>query len=85
MLQERTENSFSLSIPGLWRMKIYELAPRQRYLLFQFHHAILDGWSVASLITELNNTYLILLESPELKLKKLSSSYKDYVFNQNCI
>lgn len=85
MLKERTENPFALSNPGLWNMKVYKMDAQQRYLLFQFHHAILDGWSAASFITELNNTYVRLLEDSELRLEKLSLSYKDYVFNQNCI
>ncbi|MCL8537177.1 amino acid adenylation domain-containing protein [Chryseobacterium gallinarum] len=85
MIEERTENWFDLSKPGLWRMKIYKQGPQEWNLLFQFHHAILDGWSVASLITELNNTYLQLLDNPDMKLEKLSLSYRDYVFNETCI
>ncbi|MFP3599150.1 amino acid adenylation domain-containing protein, partial [Chryseobacterium sp. SIMBA_029] len=84
MIEERTKNPFDLSKPGLWRMKIYKQRPQQWCLLFQFHHSILDGWSVASFITELNNTYLQLLNNIT-DVEKLSLSYKDYVFNQNCL
>ncbi|MRX70530.1 amino acid adenylation domain-containing protein [Flavobacterium resistens] len=51
-LANQTEKPFDISIPGLWRMKIYKLGEQQWHLLFQFHHAILDGWSLASLIDE---------------------------------
>ncbi|MGH2666782.1 amino acid adenylation domain-containing protein [Flavobacterium sp.] len=86
MIQERTENPFKINKPGLWRMKIYKTAKKEWYLFFQFHHAILDGWSVASLMTELNNTYVAILEKRKISaLKKLSLTYKDYVFEQKCI
>ena len=85
LIKERTENPFVISKPGLWRMKIFKLGFEQSCLLFQFHHAILDGWSVASLMTELINTYNSILKQDVVTLKKLSLSYKDYVFNQNCI
>lgn len=86
MIQERTENPFEITKPGLWRMKIYKTAQDEWHLLFQFHHAILDGWSVASLMTELNNTYVAILEKREItSLKRLSLTYKEYVFEQRCI
>ncbi|MEO6176440.1 MAG: condensation domain-containing protein, partial [Flavobacterium circumlabens] len=85
MIQERTHHSFVTAEPGLWRMKIYKTAEKEYNLLFQFHHAILDGWSVASLMTELNNIYLSILEHKEVATAKLALTYKDYVFEQNCI
>ncbi|RUT69557.1 amino acid adenylation domain-containing protein [Flavobacterium cupreum] len=85
MVQERTHNSFVTSEPGLWRMKIYKTAEKEYSLLFQFHHAILDGWSVASLMTELNNIYLSVLENQEAATTQLALTYKDYVFEQHCI
>ncbi|QSB25088.1 non-ribosomal peptide synthetase [Flavobacterium sp. CLA17] len=85
MIQERTHHSFVTAEPGLWRMKIYKTAEKEYNLLFQFHHAILDGWSVASLMTELNNIYLSILEHKEVTTAKLALTYKDYVFEQNCI
>jgi amino acid adenylation domain-containing protein len=85
MVNERMQNSFVTSEPGLWRMKIYKTAETEYSLLFQFHHAILDGWSVASLMTELNNIYLSILDNEKTATEKLALTYKDYVFEQNCI
>ncbi|WP_136669411.1 non-ribosomal peptide synthetase, partial [Flavobacterium sp. H122] len=84
MSSERNENPFQMEHAGLWRMKIYKTANEKWLLLMQCHHAILDGWSVASFITELNNTYLLLLKNEIQSLNKLSVTYKDYVFNQKC-
>jgi amino acid adenylation domain-containing protein len=51
---------------------------------FQFtlteHHAILDGWSVASLLTELFHRYVSLLRGEEVPNRKPpASSFRDYV------
>ncbi|WP_133054687.1 condensation domain-containing protein, partial [Niastella populi] len=42
-------------------------------------HAIIDGWSQASFITELNNLYLKLGEDKSYKPSVLKSSYKEAV------
>jgi amino acid adenylation domain-containing protein len=45
-----------------------------------FHHAILDGWSAASLLTELFRRYLALLEDPSSPGDEpLTISFRDFV------
>ena len=45
-----------------------------------FHHAILDGWSAASLLTELFKRYLALLEDPASPSEApLTVSFRDFV------
>lgn len=51
-------------------------------LCWIFHHAILDGWSVASLMTEWVQVYDGLRNKESLTLNRLKSSYKDYVIEQ---
>src|SRR5205823_559627 len=50
---------------------------------FQFmmteHHAILDGWSVASLLTELFTIYTNLLAGKDEAQEPLATSFRDYV------
>ncbi|KZN67971.1 non-ribosomal peptide synthetase [Pseudoalteromonas luteoviolacea] len=41
----------------LWRIVIHVLGNGQLYYHFSFHHAILDGWSVASFNTQLFSVY----------------------------
>lgn len=55
----RSEHSrpFRFSSPGLFRFLISEVKASCFRLTFSFHHAILDGWSVASLIKELMDAY----------------------------
>jgi amino acid adenylation domain-containing protein/non-ribosomal peptide synthase protein (TIGR01720 family) len=70
---------FNVSAAPLWRANIFTLSKDEIVFIFQFHHAILDGWSHASFITELNNLYLKLGEDPFYKPQKLKSGYKDFI------
>jgi amino acid adenylation domain-containing protein len=44
--------------PGLFRLIVLNPTNAQFMLVFSFHHAITDGWSVASLMAELTATYV---------------------------
>ena len=66
----------------LWRMIVYKLREDYHELLFEYHHAIIDGWSFASLITELNNTYVGLLKDPSFTLQPLAAGYKDFILQE---
>jgi tyrocidine synthetase III len=77
--QSDIQKPFEVSTAPLWRANIFKLSKDEIVFVFQFHHAILDGWSHASFITELNNLYLQLSEDPLYKPAKLKSSYKDFI------
>ena len=66
----------------LWRMRVFSLGQDRHCFLWVTHHAILDGWSSAALITELNNTYFKLKSDPDFVPEKLKSSYKEFVVEQ---
>jgi tyrocidine synthetase-3 len=76
------KNPFQLSVPPLWRMNLFALGNDRFYFLWEFHHAILDGWSNASLITELNNIYLKLKKGMNYIPPKLKSTYYDFIIRQ---
>ncbi|RUT36532.1 amino acid adenylation domain-containing protein [Paenibacillus zeisoli] len=63
----------------LWRTRLYRVDDSDYCLIISFHHAILDGWSVASLIAELVDTYSRLIEGEVVAPEPLQASYKDYV------
>src|SRR6185295_14015283 len=53
---------------------------RPSSLELSFHHAILDGWSVATMLTDLFQTYFSLLNGKALSDEAgLASSYSDFV------
>jgi natural product biosynthesis luciferase-like monooxygenase protein/amino acid adenylation domain-containing protein/non-ribosomal peptide synthase protein (TIGR01720 family) len=78
MEQER-EHPFNVAEAPLWRMTMFNCGEGGIAFVWQFHHAIIDGWSNASFITELNNLYLKLEEEPGYEPEKLKASYKDFI------
>jgi amino acid adenylation domain-containing protein len=72
-------NPFRFAQAPLWRMNIYNFGNNEIVFVFQTHHAIIDGWSDASFITELHNTYLKLVQDASFKPELLKASYKDFI------
>ena len=64
----------------LFRIGIHLLAENKFAFDFSFHHAILDGWSVATFLTQLLKKYASLLHSEkQLNQPVIDSSYKIFV------
>ena len=78
-LAAERQHPFIIDQAPLWRTHLLQATDHYLFVL-QFHHAIADGWSVASFNTALNNLYLQLaagnISEP---LPPLSSTYKDFV------
>lgn len=70
---------FNMHEPGLWRVTVFRLSQNEYGLLLIFHHAIIDGWSEASLLTELSHIYFSLKKDLPVSVDPLKVSYKDYV------
>ena len=81
MVSER-RNPFNMESGLLWRITLFDISQTSMIFLFQFHHAILDGWSIASLNTELFKIYHQLESASDIKLEKLKSTYKDSVIEE---
>ncbi|MCP5053870.1 MAG: amino acid adenylation domain-containing protein, partial [bacterium] len=81
-LEEDLETPFQSDDSPLWRMKVFARDKDRILLIFIFHHAILDGWSTASLMSELHNTYLRLNVIPGYRVQTLGCSYKDAVIGE---
>jgi amino acid adenylation domain-containing protein len=65
--------------PPLLRAHVHRLPLGRFALSLSFHHAILDGWSVASLVTELLRRYLARLSGDPLPVAPPSASFRDLV------
>jgi len=65
--QER-KRPFDFKKPALFRVQVHRRSQGTFEFSFSFHHAILDGWSVAVLLTELFRKYLGLLGNQALEL-----------------
>ncbi|MCB0565104.1 MAG: amino acid adenylation domain-containing protein, partial [Phaeodactylibacter sp.] len=81
-LKSERRKGFDLENGPLWRMRIFQAEASKPLLVFQFHHGIFDGWSLASFNTELLQVYHQLQSDPAFRPEKLSLTYKDFVVRE---
>jgi len=71
---------FDISRAPLCRLQIHRLTDSQLTISLSFHHAILDGWSVATFLTQLWQRYIQYLASPTLPpLTTTNITYRDFI------
>jgi len=74
---------FDITKAPLLRFQIHRLSDAELSLSFSFHHVILDGWSVATLLTQLLQRYVQYLESATVgALTTPDISYKDFILQE---
>lgn len=66
-VQQTIADKFDWTQPPLLRFHFFQRSATSFQMIMAEHHAILDGWSVASLVTELFQTYQALLKGQTLK------------------
>jgi|GEM_PF-1327933 len=71
LIEKERINSFPLEEPGLFRLLVFCETEQSFSLVFSFHHAMADGWSVALLITEFLNQYTEVSFTHEISNNKL--------------
>ena len=80
LVETETKTSFQWQQPPLLRLQLARLDEESFHLMLSFHHAILDGWSLASLFSELFGTYHALLRNEDPVEPELPTySFGDYV------
>jgi amino acid adenylation domain-containing protein len=79
ILEGERKHPFDLATGPLWRWQLLLAADASCRVLFQCHHSILDGWSVASLFTELNQIYARRLENAFYQPASLPIRVRDAV------
>lgn len=57
-VSEELRTKYTWEDPGLFRIRLFQEQYQSFQLVFTFHHAILDGWSAASLIAEFYKRYV---------------------------
>ncbi|HVG19444.1 MAG TPA: amino acid adenylation domain-containing protein, partial [Blastocatellia bacterium] len=63
----------------LLRFIVYKRAGDRFQLTLGFHHAILDGWSVATMLTEILQQYVMLLSGEKKSAAGLAATFRDFV------
>ncbi|MDP1574997.1 MAG: amino acid adenylation domain-containing protein [Coxiellaceae bacterium] len=72
-------NMLSIDKPGLFRLFVLNKKPDQFTLVFSFHHAIADGWSIASLLSEFTVAYVYRKTISEEKIPSYQSVIKNEI------
>ncbi|MCX8130080.1 MAG: amino acid adenylation domain-containing protein [Clostridia bacterium] len=78
-MEDELKDKFRFDNDLLWRLRIFRLDETNYCMILSCQHAILDGWSVASLMSELLEIFNRLVKGDKYENQKLMSSYKDYV------
>jgi amino acid adenylation domain-containing protein len=78
MEAEKTRR-YDWSRAPLLRFHVHRHADDSFRFTLSFHHAILDGWSAATLLTDLFQSYWLLLGGGELDVDRLDSSFRDFI------
>ncbi|WP_321335970.1 non-ribosomal peptide synthetase [Breoghania sp.] len=78
-VEEEKFAPFEAEMPGLWRVNVHRESDEDFLFSLSFHHAILDGWSVATLLTELAQSYVALCNGQDADLGEIPAGYSLHV------
>ncbi|WP_344951776.1 condensation domain-containing protein, partial [Sphaerisporangium flaviroseum] len=78
-VREQRREVFDVSVAPLCRMAVHVLDDETSQWTVTEHHAILDGWSLASTLTEINDLYQRLLAGEVPAPRPLRSTYRDFI------
>ncbi|HKX29467.1 MAG TPA: AMP-binding protein, partial [Blastocatellia bacterium] len=79
-VEEEARRAFDLARGPLARFFIHRLGTEEFQLTLSVHHAVIDGWSVAALMTEIFERYLDRLEGKEDgSSRPLQSDYREFI------
>ncbi|HWX00079.1 non-ribosomal peptide synthetase/type I polyketide synthase [Collimonas sp.] len=78
MNQERFRRFDPAQAP-LFHSFVFKLDDSRFKLVWSFHHAILDGWSEATLTTEFLQQYVSLLAGTPLSFEPVRTTYRDFI------
>ena len=77
--EREKQNPFDIAKAPLARLHIHHFSPNELQLNFSCHHAILDGWSLATFLAELMGAYLARLEGRDPVIAKPKTKFRDYI------
>ena len=81
-MKEERNKPYNFNEAPLWRIDLFNLKNEISVYLIQFHHSILDGWSVAAFNTQLLNLYSRLENDKNYFPEKISYGIKEAVLEE---
>ena len=82
LINQDAHKKFDLDKDFLFRAKLIKLADKQYILYLNFHHIIIDGYSISIFLKELSYNYNQLLNHNIITKKNLKTQYEDYAIIQ---
>ncbi|WP_289355734.1 non-ribosomal peptide synthetase [Paenibacillus sp. S-12] len=79
LLEQDKERTFDLAAPPLMRFALIRTEEQLYKFVWSFHHILLDGWSVLTLLGEVLTSYNSLVQGKEIQLLPVTSAYRDYI------
>jgi amino acid adenylation domain-containing protein len=71
--------AFDRTVAPLLRVHVQLYSADQFQLIVSFHHAVLDGWSLAAMLTEVLQDYAALIKDAGVQTLAPNIPYRDYV------
>jgi amino acid adenylation domain-containing protein len=78
-MESEKARGFDISLAPLLRFQIHRRSDETFQFTFCFHHAILDGWSDATIQTELAQSYMFLLYGEEPPFVAPQTQYREFI------
>ena len=78
-LEKEKQHKFDWTQPPLLRLKIHQTTPETFQFTLTFHHAILDGWSLALMLSELFEEYFSLINKQNYSISPPTITFRDFV------
>jgi hypothetical protein len=78
LVKNERELGFDLTKPPLMRFNLVNVSDKQHYFIWNKHHLIIDGWSLAIVLDEVNQIYDLLINKCEITLSN-RTSYRNYI------
>ncbi|AFY58521.1 amino acid adenylation enzyme/thioester reductase family protein [Rivularia sp. PCC 7116] len=78
-LETEKQHKFDWAQPPLLRLKIHQTTPETFQFTLTFHHAILDGWSLALMLSELFEEYFSLINKQNYSISPPTITFRDFV------
>lgn len=76
---QEARSPFDIHVPPLLRVFVHRMTDEEFRFTLSFNHAVLDGWSDASLVTEFMQRYQARLDERTLPAVPLPIKYRDYI------
>lgn len=81
-LSEEKTSTFDWNTAPLYRVHVHIMHEGEIQFSLSFHHAIMDGWSVASFLTMVFELYNDLLVGRAASIVPLQTSFRDFVHSE---